>query len=76
MKELKVIILGSAGTGKSTLAAIIKNALENDGVKVKIEDQDFKAGELSLTEAVKRFEALNKEIDVTITTQQLSRKHG
>jgi len=39
--ELKIEILGSTNTGKSTLLYLIKETLKEKGINVKFEDIDF-----------------------------------
>jgi len=72
-QKIKIIIAGSYGTGKTTLAQIILNALVEKNIKVDIVDIDEVKEMLVSKTLEKRIESLSKtDMIVEIKIQNLS----
>ena len=69
MKEIKVVVMGLAGSGKSAVAQLIEETLSGCGIRVEFQNPDH--GPRS-TEALQQCLKSLSEIDTKVTIEERS----
>lgn len=61
---IKVIVAGSANTGKSSVIKLIKKTLEENGIECFVNDE-FEMSEINLPNALQSLRDINLKVDIS-----------